>query len=326
MTLKVTTDEDLLRMYFLQMYGFLTITQAARVSGNSYNWTRERLIRMQREKLVKWFGEVSYGRGNRAPKVYYLTELGYQKLLEDGGYTVDDVGPFKMRNSPDWTTQTWHRIYLISCFLSLEIEIGKHPHLFLENVRLSYRLDGEQTNKYGNPIYETTDWITVEGGESLTPDGSFIIYDEIRDERELFFLEFDRKKETIYSRKSSKNHTLDYKFRKYESYLAMEEGGHLIPGNFTKKYSEFGNFDSFKVLFVTLSEQRLGNVISQASTLPADLHDYFLFSTAKLRFPTPIGSKIVTAKHNAPDLEIDMLGLVWRTRSGDNRRVQMLEF
>ena len=121
---------------------------------------------------------------------------------------------------------------------------------------------------------ETTDFIShdKQPENKIVPDGAFIIKSHNTGNTGLFFLEMDKGTETITSRiaPNDRTNTLYNRFDKYDKYLQS--------GNFSHKYSDYGEFSAFKLLFVTDKPRRINNIREKVSDLPEALHKFYFFN------------------------------------------------
>jgi len=91
---------------------------------------------------------------------------------------------------------------------------------------------------------------------------------------------------------------LHFRFEQYEKYLSSLR--------FAEKYSAWGAFESFTVLFVTVSETRIAHVRGSLADLPEETSEFYLFG---------LSSEVVE----------DFLREVWRGRSPtDARRYRLV--
>ncbi len=259
------SNDDILILFFLQKYTFLTITQAVYILDNkrSYSSIARRLKNLQDGGLLDSYGGYRVGYYN-TPKICFLTKQGFEILETESGIPSELLGRFKKTSQPRWSAKTKHRIYLIDIFLSLERAVRGADHLTLEKVFLEYR----RIARHKKTIYETTDFVAEpEAPEhKIVPDGAFVLRSDRTDAKGLFFLELDTGSEQIVSHISKNaDFPLVDKFKKYDRYLTG--------GRYSKKYQDCGPFDHFTMLFVTLSPTRLGHIRERLAELPENLHD-----------------------------------------------------
>ena len=264
------TENDIVILLFIQKYTFLTINQTVAVLDNNrnYQYVARRLRFLKDEGFVNFFGGHKVDFSN-VPKVYYITEKGYEVLV-DHRIPVEQIGRFKKKNKPRWSTQTNHRLHLVDVLLSLEVGTRNTDQLELTKIFLDYN----RVKEGKTLVAETGDHIIHPGGEEdkLIPDGVFILKNIDSGKSFLFLLEMDMKTEGI-EPYLSKNPAffLQERMKKYDRYLDS--------GNYREKYKSYGSFDYFICLFVTLSKKRMDNIRTKLFDLPEDLHEYYFFNT-----------------------------------------------
>jgi hypothetical protein len=180
--------------------------------------------------------------------------------------------------------------------ISAEVAVRNRPCLTIVKTFLEYR-----RMKRGNHIVrETTDFVAREetAENRIVPDAAFIIENIETKKRALFFVEMDMATGRIVSHITRDNRiTLHYKMSQYDRYLRSMR--------YTQTYAPYGDFRSFILLFVTLSEQRVENVRREMSDLPAELASYYRF----------------TAYEHAMG---DFLGAIWKSRSLSDSQIYQL--
>jgi hypothetical protein len=264
------SDDDLVMLFYLQKYNFLTINQAVRAIDNdrSYQVVGRRLRAMADTGYVGFFGGHKVGFAN-VPKVYYLTKKGFEFLL-DNEMPLELLGSYKEKSNPSWSSQTKHRLFLVDVFLSLESGVRRNQHLDLVKVFLEYN----RVKEGNRVVFETTDFVSdKETSENkIVPDGAFVLKSLRTNNRVLFFVEMDMGTEGVISRVSKDiNVNLYERIKKYDKYL--------VSGNYVRKYKLLGNFDHFVLLFITLSEKRMENIRGKLFDLPDKFHQYYMFNT-----------------------------------------------
>jgi hypothetical protein len=181
----------------------------------------------------------------------------------------------------------YHRLRIIDLLLSAEMAIRGRPHLRMVKVFVEYRMRKRGTT----PARETTDFVgTEETSENkLVPDAAFIMENIEAERRALFFVEMDMGSERIITN-LPRDHkiTLHYKLAQYDRYLKSLR--------YSETYREYGHFRSFILLFVTLSSERMCNILRHVQDLPAELSPYYRFTT----FDEAMG---------------DLFGPIWKSRS-----------
>jgi len=264
------TEDDIEVLFYLQRYGFLTIRQAIRTldKGRSYQNMARRLKSMADQGYLGAFGGHKFGFAN-VPKVYFLREQGYG-VLSENRFEAEYIGEFRKRKKPAWTPQTMHRMNLVEVLLSLEIGIRSIDFLDIARIFLDYN----RTKVGSRVVCETTDFLDSGSavGSKIVPDAAFVIRSSRTEAKTLFFVELDRGTEGIVSRiEANADRSLVNKFETYERYLGS--------GKFADKYREWGDFDSFVLLFVTTTAARVDNIRHKLTGLNEDYHEYYLFNT-----------------------------------------------
>jgi hypothetical protein len=209
-------------------------------------------------------------------------------LCSETNLLEEQTGSFTgVQKETTWTPQMYHRLRIIDVMISAEIAVQKRPHLALAHTFLSYRM----IKKGSFVARETTDYVdkAETSDNKIVPDAAFILENIETKRRALFFLEMDMGSERIVSPMTKdKKNTLRYKFSQYDHYLKSLR--------YTQTYAAYGEFRSFVLLFVTLTEQRVENIRRELQNLPADLADYYRLTT----FERAMG---------------DFLGTIWKSRS-----------
>lgn len=261
-------QNDIFILFYLQKYGFLTLRQIQKLLTEQpqHKETIARRLRiLERCGYIKHFGYVRVAWG-RAPKVFYLTENGFEVLIENK-IPENLLGRYKKRNKPQWSPVFRHRIELVDLFISLELSAKRFPNLEVERIFLEYNRNAKNQS-------ETADFIADKQHleDKLIPDGAFILKNSQTQTASLYFMELDRSTETIISQiaPNSAGASLQDRMRKYEQYL--------LSRNFAKKYAQWGAFEVFTLLFVTTSERRIDNIRAIPDLNP-ECNEYFYFNT-----------------------------------------------
>jgi hypothetical protein len=211
------TPNILRGLFFISRYRFLTIAQFAKIARYSNYHAGEMLRRLESRGAVGYFGFSSIPGMGKTPKVYYLRKHGWEYLLTEGEYTLEEVGAFvEVSQELTWTPQMYHRLALLDLFMELETEVAARPHLLLVKTLVEYR------RVKGTYIRETSDYVSdVSAPENrIVPDGAFILENQETGRRGLFFLEMDMGTERVTAPKSlDKRATIRGKFEQYDRYL-----------------------------------------------------------------------------------------------------------
>jgi hypothetical protein len=281
------TDKAMLGLFFIQRYRFLSIDQFARAGGLNHSTAKEQLLMMERRGFLGHFGNTGLPGYGKTPKVYYLTRKGFEILVSESDIPQEMIGSFRETHiNARWSPQMFHRLRTVDVMIAAEVSVRARPQLTMVKTFLEYR-----RVKRGNHIVkETTDYIvTEEKSETrIVPDAAFIIENIETKKRALFFVEMDMATERIVSYITRDSRiTLHHKISQYDRYL---EGL-----RYRQTYAAYGDFHFFTLLFVTLSQERIDNIRAEMSDLPAQLSQYYRFTT----YAQAMG---------------DFLGLIWLSR------------
>ena len=257
-------------LYLMQKYRFLTVGQFARIAGFSTYHAAEVLRDLTRWGFIGFFGYIGIpSQGGKTPKVYYLKRKGWDILSLEQHPLADALEPF-MQVHTTWTPQMYHRIRTIDLLISAEAAISKRPHLAMAKTFVSYRMI-----KKGHAVTrETTDFVAEEktSENKLVPDAAFVLENVEMERRALFFVEMDMATERIISQTPHNHHTsLHYKISQYDRYLKSLR--------YSQTYSAYGQFRSFTLLFVTLSDERVQSIRRQLRDLPEEFAPYYRFTS-----------------------------------------------
>lgn len=263
------TEEDILILYYIQKYKFLSVTQTHKVIATKMKKPSisRKLKRLQDLGFLNYFGNCRIG-FSRVPKIYYITENGYNFLLDEAIFNEETLGVFRKKSKPTWSPVFMHRLMLIDVCISLELAIKDRPELSITKVLLDYNIDS-----HGHR--ETMDYTGQERDNihKIIPDAAIIIKNTDSNKSVLFFIELDRGTETI--RKAVNGgedlHSIHYRMRKYDRYL--------LSRNYTKKYQQYGEIKSFILLFVTTVNERIENIRERMEDLPKELSNFYLFNS-----------------------------------------------
>jgi hypothetical protein len=148
--------------------------------------------------------------------------------------------------------------------------VRARPQLSMVKTFLEYK-----RIKRGSQIrQETTDYVDKEEitQNRIVPDAAFILENIENKNRALFFIEMDMATERIISYITRDSRiTLHHKISQYDRYLKNRR--------YKEKYASYGEFRYFTMLFVTLNETRIENIRRETRDLPAELANYYRFTT-----------------------------------------------
>ena len=254
----------------LQFFGFLTVKQCHRIHADQLSLSaisrRLKNLESSSPPLALSFGNSIAG-FQRIPKVYYISEKGYE-LLQDEAFPTHEVGEFKKRSKPIWSPIFKHRTMLIDALISLRIALLRAPWLKMSKVYLDYNLDA-----HGHR--ETMDFVSDHriSEDKIIPDATVVIYSEKTQNHALLLLELDRGTEVI--RSDIRHHdgltTITERLKKYDRYFQS--------GNYQRKYDQFPNINSAMLLFITGSDRRINNIKEKCQSFMSNWSSSCLFNT-----------------------------------------------
>ena len=267
----VLTDATLRALHFIYQYRYLTVSQVTAITGLHPKSTSGMLLRLEREKLVGFFGNIGIRGYGKTPKVYFLTKTGHATLQTEGEFTGLDVGDYKPINiTTRWSPQMYHRLATLDVLLSLEracvgLQDYRLPATFVE-----YR----RGKTKGGWVGETTDFVSDSHTPEnrIVPDAGFVLENQTSRQRALFLIEVDRGTERHVTEiredvpKSFRN-----KIEQYDRYLKG--------GKFKARYAPWGQFSHFVLLVITAGPGRAENMRRSLSDLPQEYHQFYRFST-----------------------------------------------
>ncbi len=260
-------EDDILILYYIQKYRFLSVEQTYKVIGTKMSKPSisRKLKKLQDIGLLNNFGNCRVG-FTRIPKIYYITENGYNLLLDEA-FEEENLGPYRKKSKPTWSPVFKHRMMLIDVCISLELSIRARPNLQLTKVMLDYNIDA-----HGHR--ETMDYVGAERENiyKLIPDAAVVIKNITTKTSILYLIELDRGTEAIRAaiKGGEDLHSIHYRMEKYDHYL--------LSGNFNRKYQEYGKFNAFMLLFITSIPGRVENIRKRMMDLPVELAEFYLFN------------------------------------------------
>jgi hypothetical protein len=264
------TAANVLGLFFLQRYRFLTIAQFATAAGFSKRYAEDLLHSFGRRGIVGAFGNVMIPGHGKTPKVYYLKRKGWELLRAESDIPEELIGSYsEVHQEASWSPQMYHRLRLLDLFIALELSVRGRDHINLIKTLLEYK----RVRRQGRLARETTDFVAAEEipENRIIPDGAFILENIETGRRALFFVEMDMATERVVTNIShDKKMTLRFKFEQYDRYLQS--------GRFAKTYTPYGEFRSFLMLFVTFGADRIANIRQALADLPEQLHAYYRFA------------------------------------------------
>jgi hypothetical protein len=282
------TERATLGLFFIQRYRFLTIDQFARAADLNRNTAGNQLRKLELQGILGHFGNTGLAGHGKTPKAYFLTRRGWEILNRESDIPSELIGSHKeIKVEARWSPQMYHRLRLVDVMISAERAIRNRAHLSLVRTFMEYR----RVKRDERVMRETTDFVAKEeiSENRIIPDAAFILENIETKRRALFFVEMDMATERIVSYITRDSRiTLHYKISQYDRYLQSFR--------YSQTYANFGDFRFFTLLFVTVGNDRVENVRREMHDLPAELAQYFRFSTYELAMG-------------------DFLGAIWKSRS-----------
>ena len=252
-------------------YRYLTVNQVATISGLRPKSASELLLRLERQKLLAFFGNVGIRGYGKTPKVYYLTKSGHLVLSEELEATGEDVPPFRQINvSTRWSPLMFHRIATLDVLSYVERDCGLLRDYELLGTLVEYRREkvGSRWRK------ETTDYVsnTGEPTDKIVPDAGFALRHRSSGKAALFLVEVDcGTMQLDTSIQDEDIATFTEKLAQYDRYLAS--------GRIKNRHPKLGQFSGFHLLTVTTSSARIANMRAAARSLSPKFHQFFRFCT-----------------------------------------------
>ncbi len=252
-------------------YRYLTVNQVAVMVGIKSKSASAMLLRLERHKLLGWFGNTGIRGMGKTPKVYYLTRSGHRLLAAELAAGGEDIGPFsQVKINTRWSPLMYHRIATLDVLSFIERDCRKLQAYRLMSTLVEYRREkiGRHWRK------ETTDYVTtpLTPENKIVPDAGFAIEHRASGKRVLFLIEVDLGTTTLVSdRPQVSVKSFTDKLAQYDQYLASRR--------VKDRFARLGRFSGFHVLVITNSDARVANMRTAAASLSASFHPYYRFST-----------------------------------------------
>ena len=266
----ILTDKTIFGLFYIQRYRYLSIRQFVYITGLKYDPASYALRKLADRKVLGSFGAVPNG-SKKSQKCYFLTPKGHDLLLEKMEAHANEIGAYKKVKGADGLSALMnHNLKATDILLVLEKQIRRLEGYRLVKVFLDRRME---VLKDGRRRKETTDFIDDSGApeSKLIPDCAFIL-ERLEDSRRfLFFVEYDNGSETIAPNVADNfKQSVQFKFSQYVKYL--------VSLNYRKKYSDYGDFRYFQMLFVTTSKRRASNVSQKMEFIDSSHRKFFYIS------------------------------------------------
>jgi len=259
-------------LHFISAYRYLSVGQVATITGLRPKSASEMLLRMERQKLLSFFGNTGIRGYGKTPKVYYLTRLGHALLQAECEHRSLALEPFRQVNvSSRWSPLMYHRLATLDVMLAFERDVRALEGYELVRTLVEYRR--EKIGRHWRR--ETTDYIEKPEipANRIVPDAGFVIKHDESGRRALFLIEVDCGTERLTTASAEAvPQSFVFKMSQYDRYLAS--------GRVRERYSAFGDFSSFVALVITDSASRLSNMRrSLTAECAVRFHKFYRFST-----------------------------------------------
>ncbi len=265
------SETTLKALHFIYRYRYLTVAQVAGVTGLRPKSTSEMLLRLERQKLLGFFGNTGIRGYGKTPKVYFLTKGGHAILRDEGAFLGLEVGDYKPINiTSRWSPQMYHRLATLDVLLSLERACMGLADYALPVTFVEYRREKAKDAWAG----ETTDFVSdAHTPENrIVPDAGFVLENQVSRQRALFLIEVDRGTERQVTQiPAAVVQSFKHKIGQYDRYLKG--------GKFKARYAPWGQFSHFVLLVITAGPGRVENMRRSLSDLPREYHQFYRFST-----------------------------------------------
>lgn len=268
LSVTAVTLDALLAIY---RYRYLTVNQVATICGLRPKSASEMLLRLERQKLLRFFGNTGIRGYGKTPKVYYLTKRGHALLAEELEAAGQGLGPYRQINiTSRWSPLMYHRLATLDVLSYVE-----RDSLSLRDYRLVGTLVEYRREKVGRRWRkETTDHVadSTDPKDKIIPDAGFALEHRASGKRALFLIEVDLGTTRLTTRQLDEDvATFTAKLAQYDRYLAS--------GRIADRHPTLGQFTGFHVLVITDGARRVANMRAAAKTLSPDFHPYYRFST-----------------------------------------------
>jgi len=251
-------------------YRYLTVNQVAVICGLRPKSASEMLLRMERQKLLGFFGNTGIRGYGKTPKVYYLTKRGHRLLADECEAKGRAVGPYRQINiSSRWSPLMFHRLATLDVLSYVERDCRQLQDYELVGTLVEYRREkvGSRWRK------ETTDYVaaTNDPADKIVPDAGFALRHRESGKRALFLIEVDCGTTRLTTDQTDPDiATYTAKLAQYDRYLAS--------GRIADRHPRLGHFTGFHLLTITTSDARIANMRTAAAVLSPKFHQLFRFS------------------------------------------------
>lgn len=263
------TDVTLRALSAILEYRYLTVNQVATMCGLRPKSASEMLLRLERKKLLSFFGNTGIRGYGKTPKVYFLTKRGHAFLAEELAAQDQAIGPYRQINiTSRWSPLMYHRLATLDVLSYVERDCRALQDYRLVGTLVEYRRErvGRRWRK------ETTDYVadSTDPKDKIIPDAGFALEQRASGKRALFLIEVDCGTTRLTTNQTEEVATFTAKLAQYDRYLAS--------GRIKGRHPHLGQFAGFHLLVITESERRIANMRAAAQTLSPDFHPYYRFS------------------------------------------------
>jgi len=184
------TDVTLQALSAIMEYRYLSVNQVAVICGLKPKSASEMLLRMERQRLLGFFGNVGIRGYGKTPKVYFLTKRGHALLSEELEAKGQTIGAYRQINiSSRWSPLMYHRLATLDVLSYVERDCRQLRDYRLIGTLVEYRRErvGSRWRK------ETTDYVadTKDPADKIIPDAGFALEQRASGKRALFLIEVD---------------------------------------------------------------------------------------------------------------------------------------
>jgi hypothetical protein len=228
------------------------------------------LLRLERQRILGFFGNVGIRGYGKTPKVYYLTKRGHALLSEELEAQGRSIGPYRQINiSSRWSPLMYHRLATLDVVSYIERDCRQLQDYRLVGTLVEYRRE----KVAGRWRKETADFVanSTDPADKIIPDAGFALEHRASGKRALFLIEVDCGTTRLTTTQPDSDiATFTAKLAQYDRYLGS--------GRVQDRYPRLGVFNGFHLLVITTSDQRIANMRAAASSLDPAFHQFYRFS------------------------------------------------
>lgn len=264
------TEVALAALSAICSYRYLSVKQVAVITGLRPKSASEMLLRLERQKLLGFLGNVGIRGYGKTPKLYFLTKTGHRLLSQELEAQDQPVPPYKQVTiNSRWSPLMYHRVDTLDVMAAVERDCRALQDYRLVGTLVEYRR--EQVK--GRWRRETSDYVADPpvSENRIVPDAGFALEHRGSGKRALFLIEVDRGTTRHATKQADEVNTMVRKFAQYDRYLAS--------GRIRDRHPQLGQFAGFHVLIITTGDTRIENMRQAARTLNPSFHHLFRFSS-----------------------------------------------